>query len=116
MRWSHFFGQLAKVYCSIERRHFDGQEEAPIHGGVQEAGGAGGAAGTRHCAGDCHAVRVHPNQVGAWKRQAVEGLDEVFSGPASKRGRAHEATTRDLHAKIGELTVERDFFLRGLAR
>ena len=59
---------------------------------------------------------VHPNQVGAWKRQAVEGLDEVFSGPASKRGRAHEATTRDLHAKIGELTVERDFFLRGLAR
>ena len=59
---------------------------------------------------------VHPNQVGAWKRQAVEGLDEVFSGPASKRGREREATIRELHAKIGELTVERDFFLRGLAR
>ena len=25
--------------------------------------------------------QVHPNQVSAWKRQAVEGLDEVFSGP-----------------------------------
>ena len=24
---------------------------------------------------------VHPNQVSAWKRQAVEGLEEVFSGP-----------------------------------
>ena len=24
--------------------------------------------------------QVHPNQVSAWKRQAVEGLDEVFSG------------------------------------
>ena len=59
---------------------------------------------------------VHPNQVGAWKRQAVEGLDEVFSGPASKRGGEQEATIRDLHAKIGELTVERDFFRRGLAR
>ena len=59
---------------------------------------------------------VHPNQVSAWKRQAMEGLEEVFSGPGSKRGGEHEATIRDLHAKIGELTVERDFFLRGLAR
>ena len=58
---------------------------------------------------------VHPNQVSAWKRQAVEGLGEVFSrGP--KRGSEHESTIRDLHAKIGELTVERDFFLRGLGR
>ena len=23
--------------------------------------------------------QVHPNQVGAWKRQAIEGLGEVFS-------------------------------------
>ena len=59
---------------------------------------------------------VHPNQVSAWKRQAVEGLDEVFSQPGSKRGGEHEAAVRDLHAKIGELTVERDFFLRGLVR
>ena len=29
---------------------------------------------------------VHPNQVSAWKRQAVEGLAEVFSQPGSKRG------------------------------
>ena len=59
---------------------------------------------------------VHPNQVSAWKRQAVEGLEEVFSQPGSKRGGEHDATIRDLHAKIGELTVERDFFLRGSAR
>ena len=37
---------------------------------------------------------VHPNQVSAWKRQAVEGLDEVFSRPGSKRGGEHEATIR----------------------
>ena len=59
---------------------------------------------------------VHPSQVNAWKRQAVEGLEEVFSQPGSKRGAEHDATIRDLHAKIGELTVERDSFLRGLAR
>ena len=52
---------------------------------------------------------VHPNQVSAWKRQTVEGLEEVFSQPGSSRGGEHEATIRDLHAKIGELTVERVF-------
>ena len=58
---------------------------------------------------------VHPSQVTAWKRQAMEGLGEVFTRPGSKRAAEHEATIRELHAKIGELTVERDFFLRGLA-
>ena len=57
---------------------------------------------------------VHPNQVGTWKRQAVEGLDEVFARGGSPGPSEHEATIRDLHAKIGELTMERDFFQRGL--
>ena len=59
--------------------------------------------------------KVHPNQVGAWKRQAVEGLSGVFEA-GGKRGEDHEEAIRDLHAKIGELTVERDFFLHGLGR
>ena len=57
---------------------------------------------------------VHPNQVSAWKRQAVEGLGEVFAASGGKAASDHEKTIRNLHAKIGELTVERDFFLRGL--
>ena len=60
--------------------------------------------------------RVHPNQVSAWKRQAVEGLGAVFSNGASGGGRDHGAEVRDLHAKIGELTVERDFLAKGLKR
>ena len=52
----------------------------------------------------------------AWKRQAVEGLDEVFARGGSPGPSEHEATIRDLHAKIGELTMERDFFQRGLQR
>ena len=59
---------------------------------------------------------VHPNQVGTWQRQAVEGLDEVFARGGSPGPSEHEATIRDLHAKIGELTMERDFFQRGLQR
>ncbi len=60
--------------------------------------------------------RVHPNQVGTWKRRAIEGLGEVFSNGAERAGRDHEAEVRELHAKIGELTVERDFLARGFKR
>lgn len=60
--------------------------------------------------------RVHPNQVSAWKRQAVEGLGAVFSNGGAGGERGHEAEIRDLHAKIGELTVERDFLAKGLKR
>ncbi len=60
--------------------------------------------------------KVHPNQVSAWKRQAVDGLNEVFSNGAARAGRDHEGEVHDLHAKIGQLTVERDFLARGLKR
>ena len=60
--------------------------------------------------------QVHPNQVGAWKRQAVEGLAAVFSQGAERRSRDHEGELRDLHAKIGELIVERDLLSRGSGR
>jgi transposase-like protein len=60
--------------------------------------------------------KVHPNQVSTWKRQAVEGLGAVFSNGAERAGRDHDAEVRDLHAKIGELTVERDFLAKGLKR
>ncbi len=60
--------------------------------------------------------RVHPNQVGAWKRQAIEGLAELFSKGAERRVRDHEGEVRDLHARIGELIVERDFLSRGSGR
>ncbi len=52
---------------------------------------------------------MHPNQLSAWKRQAIDGLSEVFSNGVDRARRDHESEVRDLHAKIGELTVERDF-------
>ncbi len=60
--------------------------------------------------------KVHPNQVSTWKRQAMDGLGAVFSNGADQVGSDHEAEVHDLHAKIGQLTVERDFLARGLAR
>ena len=60
--------------------------------------------------------KVHPNQVPTWKRQAMDGLGAVFSGGANKAGSDHEADVHDLHAKIGQLTLERDFLSKGLKR
>jgi transposase-like protein len=60
--------------------------------------------------------QVHPNQVSTWKRQAMDGLGAVFSNGAERAGRDHESEIKELHAKIGQLTVERDFLAKGLKR
>ena len=60
--------------------------------------------------------KVHPNQVSTWKRQAIDGLSEMFSNGTDRERQDHETEVRDLHAKIGQLTVERDFLARGLKR
>jgi transposase len=54
--------------------------------------------------------------VSTWKRQAVDGLSEVFSNGADHERQDRETEVRDLHAKIGQLTVERDFLSKGLKR
>ncbi len=60
--------------------------------------------------------KVHPNQVSTWKRQAIDGLIEVFSNGVDRAREDHESEVHDLHAKIGQLTVERDFLAGGLKR
>ena len=60
--------------------------------------------------------KVHPNQVSTWKRQAVDGLSEVFSNGTDRERQDRETEVRALHAKIGQLTVERDFLAGGLKR
>jgi transposase len=59
---------------------------------------------------------IHPNQVGDWKRQAVEGMTDVFAGKTERNDIAHEAEIKELHAKIGQLTVERDFLGKAFSR
>jgi len=52
---------------------------------------------------------VHPNMIAAWKRQAKEPMPEIFSKKTSRDEVSREAEIKELHRKIGELTVERDF-------
>ena len=44
---------------------------------------------------------VAPNPVSRWKRQAIEGLGEVFSNGVEGWRRDYENEVRELHAKIG---------------
>lgn len=59
---------------------------------------------------------VHPNMLAGWKRKAVEGMADIFSSNGSRSGRTNESEIKDLHAKIGQLTVERDFLSKAFGR
>ena len=59
---------------------------------------------------------LHPNMIAQWKRQAVEGLAQVFSDGTAKREEVSETQIKELHAKIGPLTIERDFLARASGR
>jgi len=59
---------------------------------------------------------VHPNMIAQWKKQAKEHLPDLFSKKASRTEAAREAEIKELHAKIGQLTVERDFLEKAFGR
>ena len=58
---------------------------------------------------------VHPNQVSDWKAQLKESSSSVFENPLKKKDNRDEEIEK-LHAKIGQLTVEKDFLDRALKR
>lgn len=58
---------------------------------------------------------LHTNQIRAWKDQLLSGAAGLFASGIEVQ-RDQDDLVRDLHAKIGELTVERDFLSRALKR
>ena len=59
--------------------------------------------------------QVHPNQIYAWKKQLREQAARAFESGGGEAA-AGEREIERLHAKIGELIVERDFLARRSGR
>jgi len=59
---------------------------------------------------------VHPAQITAWKAQLQEGAAGVFGPGGTATEAAPAVDLKSLHAKIGELTLEKDFLSGALSK
>ena len=66
--------------------------------------GDGAGLATRH--------EIHPNQVSAWKQQAVEGVSSAFASDV-KGASLDESWLKKTYVKTSKLTLEQDFFRAG---
>lgn len=59
---------------------------------------------------------IHHTLIAGWKRQAIEGMAATFSGKTEAAAATGAADVEKLHAKIGQLVVERDFLAKASGR
>lgn len=52
---------------------------------------------------------IHPGMVNRWKKQAIEGMAELFADGKGKDAKAQEAEKDRLYQQIGRLQVEVDW-------
>jgi transposase len=59
---------------------------------------------------------LHPTQIAAWKREAIGKQAKVFDDKGAEIEANRDAEVTKLHAKIGQLVVERDFLAKAFDR
>jgi putative transposase len=52
---------------------------------------------------------IHPNQITQWKKQALDGLPDLFTDRRRKHKEDHEKLLAQLYQQIGQLKVELDW-------
>lgn len=59
---------------------------------------------------------VHPNQIYAWKKQLLDQAARAFESGNGEAAAGRDREIERLHAKIGQLIVERDFLAKRSGR
>ena len=59
---------------------------------------------------------IHPTSINQWRRELLKGAASVFEvgGKADPSKTFNEVLVEKLYAKVGQLTVERDFLSKAL--
>ena len=57
-----------------------------------------------------------PNQIQSWKKQLVESAEEAFTRGCGGTPDKRDEKIKALHAKIGELSMEKDFLSKAVGR
>lgn len=52
---------------------------------------------------------VHPKQISAWKRQLLDGTEEIFTRKNQRRDQQNGALEAQLYEQIGRLKIENDY-------
>ena len=59
---------------------------------------------------------VHPTQIGQWKRQLLEGAEELFSDDQHRKAANQDALIAELYEQIGRLQMEAAWLKKKVAR
>jgi transposase len=117
LRWSRKIGQVAKLGSVLKKDELDGAGKRKRYAAEFKAKVALEALrGELTTAQLATKHGVHQTVISEWKRQAVAGLASVFSGKSEAKEIAREGEVEKLHAKIGQLLVERDFLAKAFGR
>ena len=60
------------------------------------------------------AYQVHPTQIGLWRKQAIQGLKDVFSDKRKKQNQTQEQLTAELYKQIGQQKMELEWLKKKL--
>ena len=110
MSWTPRFGQWSKVEGSVRMGVETMSRTRKIYPASLKARVAVEAIkGHRTTTGIAKIYGVYPNLIGGWKKQALQGLPQVFENGRDARQLATEAEKDDLYRQIGRLQVELEF-------